>query len=109
MPKPEADWKDDDGAVSFVSTAVTARAAEAEAMLSWRSLQAVGAGFWLTDPPLLRYFLGTYGDTVQNPLHLRTISSNCMGPRQASICHRFCGIPICCMPKFDGAVWTVGV
>ena len=53
MPKAEAEAKQD-GAVSFLSTAVTSRAADAEALLSWRALKAIGAGFWLTDPQFLR-------------------------------------------------------
>ncbi len=45
--------KQQDGAVSFLSAAATSGPG-AEALLSWRTLRAAGAGFWLSDPQLLR-------------------------------------------------------
>ena len=53
VPEAEAEVKQDDGAVSFLSAAVTSGSG-AEALLSWRALRAVGVGFWLSDPHLLR-------------------------------------------------------
>jgi len=54
VPEAEPEAKAQDGAVSFLSTAATARATGAEAPLTWRALQAMGAGFWLSDQHLLR-------------------------------------------------------
>ncbi len=52
VPQPEEEAKKAPAAPSFMSTAVAAAAEEGR--LTWRGLRAVGAGFWLSDPQLLR-------------------------------------------------------